>query len=103
VIGTDSQLEGLGEQISSSAVKTDPETMEKSEMVLHQFLLGSESSFVGKDIRNCGIRNDFHCLVAGVESSDGSLHAPTVGVPFSEGDILWVVGEKDNVAALMKA
>jgi CPA2 family monovalent cation:H+ antiporter-2 len=38
-----------------------------------------------------------------VESSDGTLHAPTVGVPFSEGDILWVVGEKDNVAALMRA
>lgn len=103
VIGTDQQLEALGEQISSSAVKTDPETMEKSEMVLHQFLIGEGSAFAGKDIRNCGIRDDYHCLVAGVESSDGTLHAPTVGVPFSEGDILWVVGEKDNVAALMRA
>jgi len=103
VIGTDSQLEALGQQISQSAVKADPEKIEKSEMVLHQFLLSEGSSFIGKDIRSCGIRDSYHCLVAGVESADGSLHAPTVGVPFSEGDILWVVGEKDNVAALMTA
>ena len=103
VIGTDSQLEGLGEQINSGAVKADPERMEKSEMVLHQFLLGEGSTFVGKDIRSCGIRDTYHCLVAGVESSDGKLHAPTAGVPFGTGDILWVVGEKDNVSALMHA
>ena len=103
VIGTDSQLEALGQQISQSAVKADPEKIEKSEMVLHQFLLSEGSSFIGKDIRSCGIRDSYHCLVAGVESADGSLHAPTVGVPFSEGDILWVVGEKDNVSALMTA
>ena len=50
---------------------------------------------------DAGIRNRYHCLVAGVEKADGNLHAPDVHSPFEEGDILWIVGEKEDVEKVM--
>ena len=50
-----------------------------------------------------GIRNRYHCLVAGVEKSDGTLHTPDIKAPFEEGDILWIVGEKEDVEKVMES
>ena len=39
---------------------------------------------------------------AGVEKADGNLHTPDVTSPFEEGDILWIVGEKEDVEKVME-
>jgi CPA2 family monovalent cation:H+ antiporter-2 len=70
-------------------------------MELKQFVIDADSPFKGKNIRESGIRDKFKCLVVGVEKGDGDLHAPNIGVPFEEGDIVWVVGEKDDVKRLL--
>ena len=74
---------------------------EKREMYLKQFVIVAGSPFCKHTIRECGVRNKYHCLVVGIELTAGdSLHKPDVNLPLNEGDILWVVGEKDNLAAL---
>ena len=40
-------------------------------------------------------------MIAGVESEDGTLMVPDASVPFKEGDVIWVVGEKDDVYQLI--
>jgi CPA2 family monovalent cation:H+ antiporter-2 len=101
VIGTDEQLAEFGRQTERVATGAEDEDLEKREMELKQFVIDTDSPFLGKNIRESGLRDKFKCLVVGVEKSDGELHAPNIGVPFEEGDIVWVVGEKDDVKRLL--
>jgi CPA2 family monovalent cation:H+ antiporter-2 len=70
-------------------------------MELKQFVIATDSPFLGKNIRESGLRDRFKCLVVGVEKQDGELHAPDVSAAFEEGDVVWVVGEKNDVKKLL--
>ena len=100
VIGTDEQLSVFNEAMQNGA-KIDWEVYEKSEMALKQFIIDSDSVFLGKTIRESGIRDKYHCMIAGVESEDGTLMVPDVNAPLEEGDVVWVVGEKEDVYQLV--
>ncbi|WP_455591709.1 cation:proton antiporter domain-containing protein [Bacteroides sp.] len=100
VIGTDEQLNAFGEEMSRvSAMETD--VIEKSEMTLKQFVIDADSAFLGKTIRESGIRDKYHCMIAGVERGGESLMTPDVNIPFEEGDVVWVVGENEDVYQLV--
>lgn len=100
VIGTDDQLNAFVEEMSRvSAMETD--VVEKSEMTLKQFVVDVDSVFLDKTIRESGIRDKYHCMIAGVERGGEALMTPDVNVPFEEGDVVWVVGEKEDVYQLV--
>ena len=103
VIGSDADLEEFGKQLSASAIDLEDERYHSGEMVLKCVPVTGTSPFVGRTIIDAGIRNHYHCLVAGIEKSDGGLHTPDPKVPFEEGDILWIVGEKEDVEKVMEA
>ena len=101
VIGTDDQLSVFAVQAEKVSDYHSDDDFEKREMYLKQFVIVAGSPFCKHTIRECGVRNKYHCLVVGIELTTGdSLHKPDVNLPLNEGDILWVVGEKDNLAAL---
>lgn len=101
VIGTDDQLSVFAVQAEKVSDYHSDDDFEKREMYLKQFVIVAGSPFCKRTIRECGVRNKYHCLVVGIELTTGdSLHKPDVNLPLNEGDILWVVGEKDNLAAL---
>ena len=101
VIGTDDQLSVFTTQAEKVSGYHSDDDFEKREMYLKQFVIVAGSPFCKHTIRECGVRNKYHCLVVGIELTTGdSLHKPDVNLPLNEGDILWVVGEKDNLAAL---
>lgn len=101
VIGTDDQLSVFAAQAEKVSDYHSDDDFEKREMYLKQFVIVAGSPFCKRTIRECGVRNKYHCLVVGIELTTGdSLHKPDVNLPLNEGDILWVVGEKDNLAAL---
>lgn len=101
VIGSDADLEAFGEHLKASAIDLEDERYHSGEMVLKCVPVTGTSAFLGHTIIDAGIRNRYHCLVAGVEKADGTLHTPDVHSPFEEGDILWVVGEKEDVERVM--
>lgn len=101
VIGTDEQLSRFAEEmIRVSSMEAD--IIERSEMMLKQFVIDAGSVFLGKTIREAGIRERYRCLVAGVERGNAELMTPDVNAPFEEGDVVWVVGEKEDVYQLVK-
>lgn len=100
VIGTDEQLNAFGEEMSHG-IYVDSDVYEKSEMTLKQFMIDSDSAFLGKTLRESGIRDKYHCMIAGVERGDEILMTPDANAPFEEGDVLWVVGEKADVYQLV--
>lgn len=100
VIGTDEQLNVFCEAMGRGTA-IDSDIYEKSEMTLKQFLIDGDSIFLGKTIRESGIRDKYHCLIAGVERGDEALMSPDVNAPFQKGDVVWVVGEKEDVYQLV--
>ena len=102
VIGTDEDLAVFSRDMEQvSALETD--VVEKSEMILRQFSVDAGSPFLGKTLREAGIREKYRCLIAGVDRGDGTLHAPVPAEPFLEGDVVWIVGESNDVRRLVKS
>ncbi len=101
VIGTDEQL-SLFASVAEKAIHTyDGEDFGKHEMKLKQFVVAKDSPFVGHSIIECGIRNKYHCLVVGIESAgEDVLRTPQVHMPLKEDDVVWVVGEEDDLNQL---
>ena len=100
VIATDEELNQFGvEMEKAAALETD--VVEKSEMILRQFRVDAHSVFLGKTMRESGIREQYHCLIVGVERGEETLHAPDSHEPFMEDDIVWVVGENADVYKLV--
>ena len=103
VIGSDSDLEEFGKHLRASAIDLEDDRYHSGEMLLRCIPVTGTSPFLGLTIRDSGIRDRFHCLVAGVEKEDGELHAPNVTIPFEAGDVLWIVGEKEAVEKVLNA
>ena len=101
VIGTDEQL-SLFASVAGKEIHTyDDEDFGKHEMKLKQFVVAKDSPFVGHSIIECGIRNKYHCLVVGIESAgEDVLRTPQVHMPLKEDDVVWVVGEEDDLNQL---
>ena len=101
VIGTDDQLTEFGRQVERVSLAAKEEEIEEREMFLKQWMIDENSSFNGVNLRNSGIRNKYRCLVVGIEKEDGKLLSPAGNIELETGDILWVVGEKDDLQHLM--
>ena len=100
VIGTDEELAAFSRDMEEASA-LDADVVEKSETILRQFCVDSSSPFLGKTLREAGIREHYHCLIVGVERGDGVLHAPAPAEPFLEGDVVWIVGESGDVHRLV--
>jgi len=101
VLGTDTDLDSFNEVLAQSNVAIDDEVIENSEMILRQFIVDADSPFNGKTPPQTGIRDKYHCLIAGVERGDEALHAPNVHEQFAEGDVIWIVGQRNDVYAVV--
>ena len=100
VIGTDEELNVFEEEMKNVST-LDSDVVEKSEMILRQFRIEEDSPFLGKNLKEAGIRDKYHCLIAGVvRGGSALLHAPDPLEPFAEGDVVWVVGEYNDVKKL---
>ena len=100
VIGTDEELNQFSSEMEKVAI-LETDVVEKSEMILRQFRVDAHSIFLGKTLRESGIREQYHCLIVGVERGEETLHAPDPHEPFMEDDVVWVVGENTDVYKLV--
>ena len=100
VIATDEELNRFGKEMAKVS-ELDTDVVEKSETILRQFRIDAGSPFLGKTLKEAGIREKYHCLIAGVERGSDELHAPDPHEPFAEGDVVWIVGEKADVYKLV--
>lgn len=100
VIGTDTGLEAFGAELQRTNTEL-PDDFREEEMILRRLEIGATSPFLGKALKDSGLRNHYRCLVAGIEKSDGTLHIPDATLPLEEGDNLWIVGEKKDVETVL--
>lgn len=104
VIGSDKQLSAFGRAIESNTNQSSQNPELSEEMKLRRLVLEFGSPFVGTTIRESGIRNEFHCLIVGIETSTSEeLLAPNPNQHLHVGDIVWVVGEEADLTRLEQA
>ena len=101
-IGSDDQLTKFRNAIESEVLGEDLE-LEKREMKLRQMIIAADSPFVGKTLEESGIRRLYNCMVVGLEEGKENLSPVSPTRQFEEGDILWVVGEQDDLDVLARA
>jgi CPA2 family monovalent cation:H+ antiporter-2 len=100
VIGSDEQLSKLGNAIEDEVLGEEND-VEKREMKLRQLIIGPDSPFVGKTLAESGIRSLYSCMVVGMEEGKENLSQISPKRQFEEGDIIWVVGEQDDLNELL--
>lgn len=92
-IGNDEQLAAFGAALNGDVYDDDPH-VEQRETKLRQLILLPDSPFIGKTLRESGIRDQFNCMVVGVEEGQKNLTMINPSRRFQLGDIIWVVGEE---------
>ena len=100
-IGDDSQLTAFSYAMNHELFVEDPE-IEQREMKLQQIVIGHKSVFAGKTIAESGIRNQYNCMVVGLEKGLESLSPVTPTHRLNGGDIIWIVGEKDDIETIVQ-
>ncbi len=96
VIGNDDQLQKFNVSLQSALLPEDME-IEKREMRLSQLIISSTSEFLGKTLIESGIRSKYNCMVVGLEEGQENLTRVSPNRRFEKGDIIWLVGESDDL------
>ena len=99
-IGDDEQLTMLSHAMKEELQPEDTE-IEKREMKLRSFTLSRESPFIGKTLKDSGIRDQYNCMVVGVDEGQKNLTLVTPSRCLQAGDVLWVVGEQSDLERIM--
>ena len=102
VIGSDEQFTSFREALEKERLGVDA-NFEHREMLLRQLIIGHDSPFVGKTLIESGIRDFYSCMVIGLEEGKQNLSPFRPNRKFEEGDIIWVVGERESLDALLHA
>jgi CPA2 family monovalent cation:H+ antiporter-2 len=101
VIGTDEELKRMGDELNAQVVPVDESAKNKGEMILRQLIIEPKSIFLGKTIGESGIRDTYRCLIAGLDRKGESIVTIRADELLLEGDVLWVVGEHDDIYHLL--
>ncbi|MDR2148159.1 MAG: cation:proton antiporter [Tannerella sp.] len=101
VLGTDKQMEKFQRRLDANKKKYKAEKQAQAPLVkIGQIQIGEGSSLIGRTIRNSGIQTQYNCLVVGIERGEYSLQDPTLDFEFMGNDVVWLVGEYDNILKL---
>jgi len=101
VIGDDEQLNNFRLAINHELIPEDPD-IEKREMKLRKVIISAKSSFVGKTLKESGIRDKYNCMVIGVDEGEQNLSLIDPVRKFEKGDVIWIVGEENSFKELHK-
>lgn len=101
VIGSDQQLAAFGRAVQQEVLREDD--IERRETRLRQMIITEHSPFVGKTLQESGIRSEYGCMVVGLEEGKENLSNISPTRTFKCNDIIWIVGEQDDINRLLKA
>jgi CPA2 family monovalent cation:H+ antiporter-2 len=96
MIGSDEQL-----ALARSLIEVEePPPAAESAFGLDSLILGKTSRFIGKSIRDCGLREMAHGLIVGIERGGQRILNPDSLLDLQADDRLWIVGDRDKIRDL---
>lgn len=99
VIGTDEQIASF---LPIVECNDSPEVAaENSEEVKYDYIaISPDSQWIGKSTYELGLRNEFHCLLVGIERDANTFLQPDGTIKIAANDILWIAGEPESIKAV---
>jgi CPA2 family monovalent cation:H+ antiporter-2 len=102
LLGTDEQVEKMKMELEDPiAIQTQSSPTVNYE--LRQMLLREKCPFIGKSIRQSGIREHYKAMVVGIERNGVRNINPDSDFQLFQGDLLWIAGEGSKLHKLSKA
>ena len=100
VVGDDESIENCRRRMESEVadiVAHDGDTME-----LQRIVVGQGTAWEGILIKDSGLRDNRHCMVVGLEDGRGNLRVSEAAHKITQGDIIWLVGNHEELQALKR-
>lgn len=100
IIGSEEQLSGAREIIEQNTYQEEAPL--PTSFGLDHLTLVANSPYIGRTIRDCGIREHAMGLIVGLEREGRRLLSPDSALTLLEGDHLWIVGDRNLIADIKK-
>ncbi|MBQ6810829.1 MAG: TrkA C-terminal domain-containing protein, partial [Firmicutes bacterium] len=75
---------------------------DKDQLYCYGILIKKGSSYVGKSIRDSGLKNKRQCFVIGVERELLPMTEPSPNLILRADDILWILGTVETILYLLE-
>ena len=95
LIGTDEQLAAAHAVLEAKAPAPADSPDEKFD--LESFLIGPESAFIGKSIREIGMNEELGAMIVGIERNGTRMLNPESSEVLVLGDVVWVFGARNRL------
>ncbi len=103
VLGTDMQITQLKVAFDQTVQHEDnEEDIDINDIQLIKAQITNANSYLGKTIRNSGIRKDLRSHVVGIERNGNRILNPSSSESLFANDILWLVGDSRRIKACLK-
>lgn len=99
VIGTDEQIHSLLSIVEGSAEEAS--RTENVDLRFTSLRLSGTSPIIGRPIAELELRKRYSVMLVSVEHPDGTYETPSADTVLSEGDTVWLAGDKNKVKALI--
>lgn len=99
VIGSEVEIEAMRKALAEK-IKYNPDENSHEKFGLKSLLLYSDSEFVGKVIRDSGIRTKISGMIVGIERNGQRILSPDSSMTLEADDLLWVVGDIQKIKEL---
>ena len=73
---------------------TASQTGDDNDIYTYAIPVEKESSFVNSTIRDCGIRENYSCLILGLQRNNLPIVQPDINMQIQVGDLVWILGTK---------
>ncbi len=102
VIGTDDQLSEFENFLTTFYMPVVDDQISPASFILDQYLVTDHSPFLHRTIRESGIREKTAGLVVGIERAGRRILNPDSHLSIQNGDLLWIVGDRQKLRSLAK-
>jgi monovalent cation:H+ antiporter-2, CPA2 family len=99
VIGSEEQIEDMRKALAEKIIHNVEENSHEK-FGLKSLLLYNDSEFVGKVIRDSGIRKRISGMIVGIERNGQRILSPDSSMKLEAEDLLWVVGDIQKINEL---
>jgi CPA2 family monovalent cation:H+ antiporter-2 len=96
ILGNEEQIDLFKKNITTQKIAAEPEEQLQN-FELTTLVLKTNNPFIGKTIRDSGVREHIQGLIVGLERKGVRTLNPDVGLILEEGDILFMVGSKESL------
>ena len=101
VIGDDDKLSAFAARLQSEVNQDYALSSDEHEIILRSITINKASPFLGKTVRDSGLREIYQCMLVGFEDGVDHLVLPQAQRVFEQGDVVWIVGERTSLLRLI--